>query len=74
RYRDYMKDQPDMDFLLHRLIELQKENSGTVEFSPGWPTPPIPPAYAFVRFVPQYIATLRAPANWRELKQLKETQ
>lgn len=74
RYREYMKDQPDMDFLLHRLIELQKENSGTVEFSPGWPTPPIPPAYAFVRFVPKYIATLRAPANWRELKQLKETQ
>lgn len=73
RHREYMRDPPDMDFLLHRLIELQKENSSTVEFSPGWPTPPVPPAYAFMRFVSQHIATLRAPANWRELKQVKET-
>ena len=68
RYGEYMKHPPEMDFILDRLIELQKENPGAVEFSPGWPTPPISPAYAFIRFTPQHIATLRAPGNWREIK------
>jgi len=68
RYREYMKYPPDINFILERLIELQKENVGAIEFSPGWPTPPIPPAYAFLRFNPRHIATLRSPRNWREIR------
>lgn len=68
RHGEYMKHPPDITFILERLIELQKENIGAIEFSPGWPTPPIPPAYAFLRFDPRHIATLRAPRSWREIR------
>jgi len=70
RYREYMSDPPSIDFILERLTELQKENPGTIEFSPGWPTPPIPPAYAVIRFNQRHIATLRAPVHWREIESL----
>jgi len=73
RHSEYMTNPPDIDFLLQRLIELQKENKGIVEFSPGWPTPPIPSAYAFIRFAREHIATLRAPSSWKELEQVRDT-
>lgn len=71
RYGEYMKSLPDVEFILERLIELQRENTGAVEFSPGWPTPPIPPAYAFLRFDPTHVATLRTPKNWKEMRSLE---
>lgn len=67
RHREYMKARPDILFVLNLLVELQKVNARAFRFSPGWPTPPIPPAYAFMIFDPRGVATLRAPRGWGEL-------
>jgi len=66
RHGEYMQAMPDLDFILDRLIDLQIENSAIIEFSPGWPTPPIPPAFAFIRFSPTYVDAIRTPKNWKE--------
>lgn len=68
RYKEYMADPPEITFILDRLIELQKENSNIIEFSPGWPTPPIPSSYALIKFDPKYVAIIQVPTSWRTVR------
>ena len=71
RHAEYTSSLPDVEFILERLIDLKRENAGAMEFSPGWPTPPIPPAFAFLRFAPRHVATLRSPKSWKEMRSSK---